>query len=115
VFYPIGGSFSDYQVSYTSLASGRFGRVIMLMDEPEFTMRTYTDDRFWGEITAVIAVTGVKDQLENGVFYQHAAIPFRGIYQHWPSAFALGFPDSAGINMAVWPEIENKEPVPIDQ
>ncbi|MFX0199182.1 MAG: hypothetical protein ACFFCW_23920 [Candidatus Hodarchaeota archaeon] len=114
-FYSTGGNFTDYQISYTSLAPGRFGRVIILIDEPSFMMRTYTDDLFLGELTAVAKITGVKNQIENGIFYQHAAIPFRGIYQHWPSAFALHFPDSAGICMAAWPELENKAAFPIDQ
>lgn len=114
-FYPEGGTFSNYAVTYTAMNPGKFGRVIMLLDDSPFNMRVKisipydTDDIFKN-----YNYPGVKNQFEGDIIY-FVPVSFRGIYKHYGTHYYGAYPDSIGLTEDMWPELVDKEPVPIDQ
>jgi hypothetical protein len=102
--------------SYTSLAPGRYGRIIVLTDQSPFVMhihRVATTPSF--NDTSTITFAAVKNQEgDAGVFINTAVSTFRGITSHNYSGHLFYCPDANNIQNAVWPPAVNNQAVPTD-
>jgi hypothetical protein len=103
-FYPTGVTPTIYNATFTPLPSGRYGRIIILTDMPNFYIRVHRSSiNPSDENTADFLFSGVTNQDINGTFQNTQVITFRGIIQHTWSAYARSYPDSTGISTAPWP------------
>lgn len=122
-FYSINDTFKDYQARYLSMPPGRYGKVIILTDEPLFYMRVHvyyddpSEDLVWMDtgtsVTNQEKIVVNQQGEEAPRFFVSAIYSFRGIDQHEWAAYTRFFPDTSGISIASWPDLEdgNKEPV----
>lgn len=117
-FYPGGGPFSEYAVTYTALAPGKYGRIILLIDEPQFTMAVrYTLSHNNSSILKNYSYPGVRNQFDNeNDIYYFLPTSFRGIYKHYGTHYYGCYPNYTGLTDDSWPDLaeEDKEPVPAD-
>jgi hypothetical protein len=104
---------TTYQVTYTPLPYGRYGRTIILTDTPLFYMHVHREstnpvdslDNYW-------SVSGVVNEETAGAFTNTQVYTFRGVIQHEWTAFARYYPDYTGIETAPWPAPSNTSPYP---
>jgi hypothetical protein len=111
------GEFSCYQATYSLLPPGRHGNIIFLIDEPEFLLRSnYIKPH--SEANSLRTINFQESQFdENGIFYFNLPMSFRGINHHWLTTNVLWL-GSMSIDLwydnDAWPELEDKEIVPMD-
>jgi hypothetical protein len=114
-FYPTGVTPTIYNATFTPLPPGRYGRIILLTDMPEFYIRIHRESTNPPENSdADYLFSGVTNQENNGIFENTQVITFRGIIQHTWSAYAWYFGDPDGILTAPWPVPANINPYPVN-
>jgi hypothetical protein len=112
-FYPPATTPTIYNATFTPLPPGRYGRIIILTDMPEFYIRIHRESTNPPEnIDSDYLAAGVTNQENEGIFYNTNVITFRGIIQHHWAAYARYYPDSTGISTAPWPVPANTDPYP---
>jgi hypothetical protein len=112
-FYPTGVTPTIYNATFTPLPSGRYGRIIILTDMPNFYIRVHRSSiNPSDENTADFLFSGVTNQDINGTFQNTQVNTFRGIIQHTWSAYARCYPNCTGISTAPWPAPSNINPYP---
>lgn len=121
-FYPTTETPTLYNATYTpsppkryGMPPERYGRLIILTDMPDFYYRVHHESTTPPENTyRDFLSTGVINQENNGTFENTQVSTFRGIIQHFWSAYAWYYPDSAGIDTVPWPAPAIIEPYPED-
>lgn len=112
-FYPSGVTPTIYNATFTPLPSGRYGRIIILTDMPNFyTLIHRNSTNPPDDMTANFLFSGVTNQDNYGTFQNTQVITFRGIIQHTWSAYARNYPNATGISTAPWPVPSNINPHP---
>ncbi len=96
----------EYVNASYSLSPGKYGRLIFLSD-PLFNIKVHrkatdpiTNDAMEYSLSGVVN----QESAEN-VFENTTVTTFRGITQHFYSAYSWYYPDSTGISTAPWPEM----------
>ncbi|WP_319410182.1 hypothetical protein [uncultured Desulfosarcina sp.] len=102
-------------VSYASLQPGRYGRLIVLSDQPYFVMhvkRSSTVPSF--NQTSRLTIAAVTNQQEDAGFTNTAVTTFRDITTHNFTGYLYYCPDMAGLGIGDWPAAADTQPVPAD-
>ncbi len=102
--YPATATPTEYNAAYTLLPPGRYGRIIMLADMPEFYLQIHRESTNPPENSDIYLIySGVTNQENNGTFQNTQVNTFREIIQHQWTAYGRYYPDAVGISTAPWP------------
>ena len=101
-----------YTVAYASLAPGRYGRIIVLSDQPSFVMhvkRAAAAPAFTQASTLTLA--GVTNQEDDAGFTNTAVTTFREITTHSFTGYLFYCPNLIGLGIGDWPAAADSQPV----
>lgn len=114
-FYPSGGSFATYQAVFADMPPGRYGKVIVLMDTPSFTLqiRAVSSMPSMDKKTPYQLSATINQIDSNGKFQSTGLQEFRKKQQHLWSAFAWYLGSGNGISVAGWPPLANENLYPV--
>ena len=103
----------EYPITYPALSPGRFGKLIVLSDHPNFVMRVKrVSDSPPLSQAYTMTYTSVTNQTNGDAFNSTPATIFRGIGMHNFTGFLFSCPDMVGLTMDDWPVVDEKSPVP---
>jgi hypothetical protein len=103
-----------YNVIYTPMPPGRYGRTIILTDALSFYIHIHRESTDpVDSLDTYFLFSGVINQETDGIFNNTQVYTFRGIIQHEWSAFARYYPDYTGISTAPWPVPTITDPYPV--